>query len=71
MPSEDVLAAIAHDRDLRLTPEMLRAASEFLARYRHELEQLRAVDLSFLPPYIQPATALTWIENGGRSPSRS
>ena len=71
MPTEDVLAAMARDRDLSMTPAMLRLASEFLKRYRHELEQLRAVDLSFLPPNIEPQTAVRWIENGGRSPSQS
>jgi hypothetical protein len=36
-------------------------------RFRHELELLRSVRLEFLPPYVQPETALRWIENGGRS----
>ena len=71
LPAEDILAAIARDRDLSMTPAMLRHASAFLKRYRRELEQLRAVDLSFLPPNIEPQTAAQWIENGGRSPSQS
>lgn len=67
MPSEEVFAAIAADRDLRLDPERLEAARAMHVRFRHELELLRSVRLEFLPPYIEPDTALRWIENGGRS----
>jgi hypothetical protein len=36
-------------------------------RYRAELDRLRSVRLRYLPPYVEPATALAWIERGGRS----
>jgi hypothetical protein len=67
MPSEEVFAAIAADRGLHLTPERLEAAREMHVRFRQELELLRSVRLEFLPPYIEPETAVRWIENGGRS----
>jgi hypothetical protein len=70
LPTEETLSAIARDRGLTLSPERLHNARRFLATFRHELELLREVDLSFLPPYIEPQTALRWIENGGRSESR-
>jgi hypothetical protein len=67
MPSEEVFAALAADRGLRLSRERLEAAREMHVRFRHELELLRSVRLEFLPPYIEPETAVRWIENGGRS----
>lgn len=67
MPTEEVFAALAADRGLLLDPERLEAARAMHVRFRRELEQLRSVRLEFLPPYIEPETALRWIENGGRS----
>jgi hypothetical protein len=67
MPTEEVFAALAADRGLPLDPERLEAARAMHVRFRRELEQLRSVHLEFLPPYIEPDTALRWIENGGRS----
>ena len=66
-PTLEILAAIAEDRGLDLDDERLEPALEMHAKFRHELDQLRAVYLSPLPPYIQPETAQRWIENGGRS----
>jgi hypothetical protein len=65
------MEAIATERDLKLSAEQLAEAREFLVRYGAELRALRAVELEFLPPHIEPATALRWIENGGRSRSAS
>jgi hypothetical protein len=71
MPAEDLLAAIVLDRNLSLSPERLGLARDFLTRFRKELDQVRSVELAFLPPYIEPETAVRWIENGGRSQSRA
>jgi hypothetical protein len=71
IPSLETLTTIARDRGLELSPERIRIARDFLARFRHELDQIRQVDLNFLPPYIEPQTAVRWIENGGRSQSSS
>jgi hypothetical protein len=67
MPTEEVIAALAADRGLTLSAERLEAARAMHAKFRHELELLRSVRLEFLPPYIEPQTAVRWIENGGRS----
>ena len=66
-PTLETLTAIAQDRGLELDRERLELALEMHVKFRHELDQLRAVYLSPLPPYIQPETAQRWIENGGRS----
>jgi hypothetical protein len=67
MPTEEVFAALAADRDLTLSAERLSVARAMHVKFRHELEQLRSVQLAFLPPYIEPQTAVRWIERGGRS----
>jgi len=67
-PTEETLRAMAADRGLEIEPERLQAALAMHVKFRHELDQLRSVRLEFLPPYIEPATAVQWIENGGRLP---
>jgi hypothetical protein len=67
MPTEEVFEAIAADRGIELPPERLEAARAMHVKFRHELDTLRNVRLEFLPPYIEPQTAVRWIENGGRS----
>jgi gamma-glutamyltranspeptidase/glutathione hydrolase len=67
MPSADVFAALAADRGLELSPERLEAARTMHVRFRHELQLLRSTRLEYLPPYIEPETAVRWIENGGHS----
>jgi hypothetical protein len=67
-PTIEIFEAIAADRGLRLERERIEAALEMHAKFRPELDLLRSVELSPLPPYIQPETALRWIENGGRLP---
>ena len=66
-PTRELLAALAADRGIVLTDEQLDAAHEMHVRFRHELMRLRGTKLDYLPPYIEPATALAWIERGGRS----
>jgi hypothetical protein len=68
-PTVEILEAIAADRGLELDRERIEIALEMHAKFRHELDSLRGVELSSLPPYIQPETALRWIENGGQLPS--
>lgn len=64
--TRDLLAAWAEDRGLVLSEEQLEAAVEMHVRFRPELDRLRSVSLDYLPPFIEPATALAWIERGGR-----
>jgi hypothetical protein len=66
-PNRELLEAIADDRGLVLTDAELEAAWEMLVRFRAEVERLRMVPLAYLPPYIEPATAIAWIERGGRA----
>ena len=67
-PTIETFRAFAADRGLDIEPERLVAALEMHVKFRDELDRLRAVPLEFLPPYIEPATAVRWIENGGRFP---
>jgi hypothetical protein len=67
-PTLATLRAIAADRGIELDDSQLEAARTMHAKFRGELDRLRAVRLDYLPPYIEPATALQWIENGGRLP---
>lgn len=67
-PTVEILRAIAVDRRLELTSERLAAALEMHAKFRPKLDRLRAVRLDYVPSYIEPATALQWIQNGGRLP---
>ena len=68
MPTEQLFTALAADRGLQLSPERIEAARAMHVRFRQELELLRSVRLEFLPPYIEPQTAVRWIERGvGRS----
>lgn len=67
LPTEGLFAEISADRGLALPPERIEAARAMHLRFRHELELLRTVRLEFLPPYIEPQTAVRWIERGGKS----
>lgn len=67
-PTINTLRAIAADRGLAIPQERLEPAVTMHAKFRSELERLRAVRLDFVPSYIEPATALQWIQNGGRLP---
>jgi hypothetical protein len=67
-PAMATLRAIAEDRGINLDDQQLVAARAMHVKFRGELEKLRAVRLEYLPPYIEPANALQWIENGGRLP---
>ncbi|GAA1507669.1 hypothetical protein GCM10009788_09610 [Nocardioides humi] len=65
-PSIDELQVLATNQDIALTPERLAQAYATHAATRPALEQLRRLPLSFLEP-TEPAAALLWIRNGGRS----
>jgi hypothetical protein len=65
--TRELIAAWAADRGLTLTEEQLDAAAEMHVHFRPELDRLRGVSLEYLPPFVEPATAVEWIERGGRS----
>jgi hypothetical protein len=63
----DVFAGYSQDHDLGLTEQPstdLDLAREALHKARLSL---RALPLPQFDPLIEPATALRWIDNGGRS----
>ncbi len=67
-PTIEILQAIAADRGLDIPLDRVRLALEMHAKFRPELDRLRSVSLDYIPTYVEPATALQWIENGGRLP---
>jgi MFS transporter, DHA1 family, multidrug resistance protein len=66
-PSIETFRALAVHQGLELSEERLAQAVATHAGLRPGLEALRDVPLSFLEPVLEPATALRWIERGGRS----
>jgi len=67
-PSLAILRAMADDRGLEIPSDRLELALEMHAKFRPELDRLRGVVLAYVPTYVEPATALQWIERGGRTP---
>ena len=63
MPTEELFALMAADRGLDISEERLSAALAMHAKFRNELDVLRSVRLEFLPPYIEPETAVRWMES--------
>jgi hypothetical protein len=63
----DLLEAMLDERGVSLPSERLAAAAATGEKLRHEFDKLRAVDLTFLPPYLEPATSVRWIESYGSS----
>jgi hypothetical protein len=66
-PSIETFRALALHQGLELTDERIAQAVATHAALRPALDALRDVELSFLEPVLEPATALRWIERGGRS----
>ena len=60
-----LLEAMLEERGVSLPRERVAAAAAAREKLRHEFDRLRAVELDFLPPYLEPATALRWIERYG------
>ena len=61
----DLLEAMLAERGVSLPSERIAAAAATCEKLRHEFDRLRSVELAFLPPYLEPATALRWIEGYG------
>lgn len=59
----DYLRRVLADRGVSLPEDNLAAAAATHDKLHHEFEKLNAVELRFLPPYIEPATAVRWIES--------
>lgn len=59
----EYLRRVLIDRGLSLPQKNLESAAATHEKLRHEFEKLNSVELRFLPPYIEPATAIQWIES--------
>jgi hypothetical protein len=66
-PSTELLAGMLADAGLELSEARLVEAAATHARMRSGLTALRATELSFFEPVVEPATALQWLEAEGRS----
>lgn len=61
--SAEYFRRVLADRGLSLPEKNLESAAATHDKLRHEFEKLNSVELRFLPPYIEPATAVRWIES--------
>lgn len=59
----DYLRLVLKDRGIDLPDKNLESAAATHDKLRHEFEKLNSAELRFLPPYIEPATAVRWIES--------
>lgn len=66
-PDLHLIELLAADRNLAMDTTQLETAWKVHVNHRGELEHLRTVELDYIPTYIEPATAMQWIENGGRA----
>ncbi|WP_160148822.1 MFS transporter [Amycolatopsis alkalitolerans] len=67
VPTPEEFTVFIANSDISLTPERLSQAYATHARYRPDLERLRALPLPFTEPVTEPATALAWIARGGKA----
>jgi hypothetical protein len=63
----DLSTVLTREAALPVGDDRLRDALAVHQRSHEALMRVRQVPLKFLPPYIEPLTALRWIEKGGRS----
>jgi hypothetical protein len=66
-PSLETFRALMTHQGLAMSEERIAQAVVTHTTLRPALDALRVVPLSFLEPVLEPATALRWIERGGRS----
>jgi hypothetical protein len=66
-PTIETFRAMLANQGLELSEDRLAQAVATHSSLRPALDALRATPLSFLEPVLEPATALRWIERGGRS----
>ncbi|HWB88472.1 MAG TPA: hypothetical protein VG872_04610 [Acidimicrobiia bacterium] len=59
----EYLRKVLEDRGITLPEKNLESAAATHDKLRHEFVKLNSVELGFLPPYIEPATAVRWIES--------
>ena len=62
-----LLETIFAEFALPVRSEVLRDALAARARSHDRIMRLRSVPLAYTPIYVEPLTALRWIENGGHT----
>jgi hypothetical protein len=63
------LETFVNEIALPVGPARLAKALELHTKSHDVLMRVRAVPLQYTPTYVEPLTALRWIENGGRTSS--
>lgn len=64
---DDYVKALAAQIAIPVSADALRAALSSHARMQDALMRVRSIPLQYSPTYVEPLTALRWIERGGRS----
>lgn len=64
---KDFLDVLAAEIAIPVSPERLAAALSSHAKTHAALMRVRAIPLQYSPTYVEPLTALRWIERGGHS----
>jgi hypothetical protein len=64
--TREALEAQCANQGISLPDDLVAAALELHARFRHDLDELRRLPLAFVDA-VEPANVIAWIENGGRS----
>jgi hypothetical protein len=67
LPTESFFREVLADQGRELTEERFAAALASHRNVRQDMERLRAIPQAFLEPVLEPATALRWLEAGGKS----
>jgi hypothetical protein len=66
-PTPEVLQVFADYQGVTLPPARVAEAAAGYATLHDQIVAMRAIPFSFLESVIEPATALQWLEEGGRS----
>jgi hypothetical protein len=66
LPS-DLVDTLLSEIALPIDESRLREALSAHARTHDALMRVRSIPLQYSPTYVEPMTALRWIENGGHS----
>jgi len=67
IPSSATLQVLADLQGVTLPPARVAEAAAGYATLHEQIVAMRAVPFAFLESVIEPATALQWLESGGRS----
>ena len=66
LPQAD-LETYVNEIALPVGPARIAKALELHTKSHDVLMRVRSIPLQYTPTYVEPLTALRWIENGGRS----